>query len=64
MERRLRKILGQTPIAFVRRLRADRVIFLLETTDDSVESIAGQVGHGDGATLRTLLRKQTGRGIR
>ncbi|MEO1083252.1 MAG: helix-turn-helix domain-containing protein [Acidobacteriota bacterium] len=64
LERRLRKILGQTPIAFVRRLRVERAVFLLETTDDSVESIAGQVGYGDGVTLRTLLREQTGLGIR
>jgi len=64
LERRLRKILGQTPIAFVRRLRVERAIFLLETTDESVESIASEVGYGDGVTLRTLLRKQTGLGIR
>lgn len=64
LERRLRKVLGQTPIAFVRRLRVERAMFLLETTDDSVERIAGAVGYGDGVTLRTLLREKTGMGIR
>ncbi|MEM7052625.1 MAG: helix-turn-helix domain-containing protein [Acidobacteriota bacterium] len=64
LERRLRKVLGQTPIAFVRRLRVERALFLLETTDDSVERIAGSVGYGDGVTLRTLLREKTGLGIR
>ena len=64
LERRLRKILGQTPIAFVRRLRVERALFLLETTDDSVERIAEAVGYGDGVTLRTLLREKTGLGIR
>ncbi|MEM1179734.1 MAG: helix-turn-helix domain-containing protein, partial [Acidobacteriota bacterium] len=64
LERRMRKVLGQTPIAFVRRLRVERALLLLETTDHSVEAIAGEVGYGDGVTLRTLLRKQTGFGIR
>ncbi|MEM8961292.1 MAG: helix-turn-helix domain-containing protein [Acidobacteriota bacterium] len=64
LERRLRKVLGLTPIAFVRRLRVERAVFLLETTDDSVERIAETVGYGDGVTLRTLLREQTGLGIR
>ncbi|MEM7351643.1 MAG: helix-turn-helix domain-containing protein [Acidobacteriota bacterium] len=64
LERRLRKVLGQTPIAFVRRLRVERAVFLLETTDDSVERIAAEVGYCDGVTLRTLLREKTGLGIR
>ncbi|MCG8459623.1 MAG: helix-turn-helix domain-containing protein [Holophagales bacterium] len=64
LERRLRKVLGQTPISFVRRLRVERALLLLETTNDSVESIAGEVGYGDGVTLRTLLREKTGLGIR
>ncbi|MEM1205822.1 MAG: helix-turn-helix domain-containing protein [Acidobacteriota bacterium] len=64
LERRLRKIMGLTPIAFVRRLRVERALFMLETTDDSVEKIAAAVGYGDGVTLRTLLRSQTGMGVR
>jgi transcriptional regulator GlxA family with amidase domain len=36
----------------------------LRTTRDSIEEIATAVGYGDGATLRTLLRKRTGRGVR
>lgn len=64
LERRLRKVLGQTPIAFVRRLRVERALFLLETTDGSVERIAEIVGYSDGVTLRTLLREKTGLGIR
>ncbi len=64
LERRLKKVLDQTPIAFVRRLRAERALFLLKTTDDSVEEIAHSVGYGDGVTLRTLLREKTGLGVR
>ena len=64
LERRLRKVLGRTPIAYVRELRIEQAIHRLETTSDSVECIAEAVGYGDGTTLRTLLRKHTGRGIR
>ncbi|MEM6453834.1 MAG: helix-turn-helix domain-containing protein [Acidobacteriota bacterium] len=64
LERRLRKLAGQTPIDFVRRLRVEHALFLLETTDDSVERIAEAVGYSDGVTLRTLLREKTGLGIR
>lgn len=64
LERRLRKVLDRTPIAFVRGLRVERALYLLETTNDSVERIAEAVGYGDGVTLRTLLRRTTGLGIR
>lgn len=64
LERRLQKVLGRTPIAYVRDLRIEQAIHRLETTTDSVERIAEAVGYGDGVTLRTLLRKRTGRGIR
>ena len=64
LERRLRKVLDRTPIAFVRGLRVERALYLLETTDDSAEEIAEAVGYGDGVTLRTLLRQTMGMGIR
>ena len=64
LERRLQAVLGRSPLAFVRDLRVERAVHRLQTTDDTIEEIAEAVGDGDGATLRTLLRKKTGRGLR
>jgi len=64
LQRRLRRSLGRTPIAYVRDLRVEQAIYLLQTTDDGVDEIAEAVGYQGGVTLRTLLRTKTGRGIR
>ena len=64
LERRVRAVLGKTPLSFVQDLRVEMAVFRLRTTKESIEDIAAAVGYGDGVTLRTLLRKRTGRGIR
>jgi transcriptional regulator GlxA family with amidase domain len=64
LERRLRSVLGKTPLSYVQDLRVEMAIFRLRTTKDSIEQIAEAVGYRDGVTLRTLLRKKTGRGVR
>jgi transcriptional regulator GlxA family with amidase domain len=64
LERRMRAVLGRTPLGFVQDLRVELALHRLRTSDDSMEQIAAAVGYGDGVTLRTLLRKKTGRGIR
>ncbi len=64
LERRVRAVLGVSPVSYVRDLRVERAIHRLQTTDDSLDQIADAVGYGDGATLRTLLRTKTGRGVR
>ncbi len=64
LERRLRAVLGKTPLSYVRDLRVELAVHRLRTTKESIEQIAAAVGYGDGVTLRTLLRKKTGRGIR
>jgi transcriptional regulator GlxA family with amidase domain len=64
LERRLRAVLGKTPLSYVRDLRVEMAVHRLRTTKESIEQIAAAVGYGDGVTLRTLLRKKTGRGIR
>jgi transcriptional regulator GlxA family with amidase domain len=64
LERRIRAVLGRTPLSYVRDLRVEVAMHRLRTTRDSIEEIATAVGYGDGVTLRTLLRKKTGRGVR
>ena len=64
LERRIRAVLGKTPLSYVQDLRVELAVFRLRTTRESVEQIAMAVGYGDGVTLRTLLRKKTGRGLR
>ncbi len=50
--RRFREETGATPHAWVTRQRLLRAEELLETTDRSVDWIAGEVGFGNAATLR------------
>ncbi len=64
LERRLRAVLGKTPISYVQDLRVEMAVHRLRTTKESIEQIASTVGYGDGVTLRTLLRRKTGRGLR
>jgi transcriptional regulator GlxA family with amidase domain len=62
--RRLDAVLGKTPIEYIQDLRIERAVHLLKTSNHSVDRIAGQVGYADGVTLRTLLRRRLGKGIR
>ncbi len=64
LARRLRHALGKSPLSYVQDLRVERAVHLLQTSDGSVERIAAEVGYRDGVTLRTLLRRKTGRGGR
>jgi transcriptional regulator GlxA family with amidase domain len=64
LERRIRAVLGKTPLSYVQDLRVELAVFRLRTTKESVEQIATAVGYSDGVTLRTLLRRKTGRGLR
>ena len=64
LERRIRAALGRTPLSYVQDVRVEVAVHRLRTTKDSIEEIASAVGYGDGVTLRTLLRKKTGRGLR
>lgn len=64
LARRLQDVLGKTPVSYVQDLRIEQAVHLLKTSSNSVERIAGMVGYADGVTLRTLLRRRLGKGIR
>jgi len=64
LSRRLNEILGKTPLEHIQTLRIERAVHLLRTSKDSVDRIAEKVGYADGVTLRTLLRRRLGKGVR
>jgi transcriptional regulator GlxA family with amidase domain len=63
LSRRLKAVLGKSPLSYFQDLRIERAVYLLGTSNDNVDSIAAQVGYADGATLRTLLRRRVGRTV-
>jgi transcriptional regulator GlxA family with amidase domain len=64
LARRMQAVPGRSPLSYFQELRVERAVHLLKTTDASVEEIAGRVGYADGVTLRTLLRRRLGHGVR
>jgi transcriptional regulator GlxA family with amidase domain len=64
LARRLHHSLGKTPLAYFQDLRVAYAIHQLQTTDLGIEQIAAGVGYSDGVTLRTLIRRKVGKGIR
>ncbi len=64
LARRLHDVLGRSPLQYVQGLRVERAVHLLRTTDQGVDEVAAQVGYADGVTLRTLLRRRLGTGVR
>ena len=64
LERRVRLVLGKTPLSFVQDLRVAQAVHRLATTDDALDAVAAAVGYSDAVTLANLLRKKTGRGVR
>ena len=64
LARRLHDVLGKSPLSYFQDLRVERAVHLLQTSRKDVEDIATQVGYADGVTLRALLRRKLGRGVR
>ncbi|MNW09051.1 transcriptional activator FtrA [compost metagenome] len=64
MQRRIEAVLGKSPLSYFQDLRVERAVHLLRTSHLNIEAIAAEVGYVDGATLRTLLRRRLGRGVR
>lgn len=64
LARRIDEVLGRTPLSYFQDLRVERAVHMLRTSSDDVETIAAAVGYADGVTLRNLLRRRLGRGVR
>jgi transcriptional regulator GlxA family with amidase domain len=58
LDRRLRRAVGVGPSRFVQRLRAEHASHLIETTDLTLDEIAGRVGYADTASLRRVIRRE------
>ncbi|QTO20361.1 GlxA family transcriptional regulator [Burkholderia seminalis] len=63
LQRRTEAVLGKSPLAFFQDLRIERAQNLVSMGYD-LERIASEVGYADAATLRALLRRRLGRGVR
>lgn len=63
LQRRTEAVLGKSPLAFVQDMRVERAQSLIAMGLD-LEAIASEVGYADAATLRNLLRRRLGRGVR
>ena len=64
LARRTQHVLGKTPLEYFQALRIERAVQLLKTSDASVDQIASRVGYADATTLRSLLRRRLGLGVR
>ena len=64
LARRMHAVLGKSPLSYFQSLRVERAVHLLKTGNESVDEIAARVGYADGVTLRMLLRRHLGYGIK
>jgi transcriptional regulator GlxA family with amidase domain len=64
LQRRAEAVLGKSPLSYFQDRRVERARHLIETSAMDLDAIAAEVGYADGATLRTLLRRRLGRGVR
>jgi len=60
LARRIHAALGMTPSEMVQRIRVAHAAHLLETTQASVEEVAGRVGYADAAAFRRVFRRYSG----
>ena len=64
LTRRLHSVVGKSPLGYFQDLRVERAVHLLRTSNTSIDQIAAQVGYANGVTLRMLIRRKIGRGVR
>jgi len=55
--RRFKLATGHTPLEYVQRLRIEEAKQILETSDDSVETISLEVGYSDAVSFRRLFKR-------
>lgn len=60
LTRRFRSVLDQTPLAYLQDLRLESARALLDTSSQSVDEIAGQVGYIDTSSFTRLFRQRVG----
>lgn len=63
LQRRTERVLGKSPLAFVQDLRVQRAQQLVSNGCD-LDRVAAEVGYADTSTLRSLLRRKLGHGVR
>ncbi|MET9862636.1 helix-turn-helix domain-containing protein [Streptomyces smyrnaeus] len=61
MLRRFGKESGETPLAYLQKVRMRRARHLLETTDRTVARIAADVGYRDAGAFSSIFARHTGR---
>lgn len=59
-KRRFAKATGLSPLAYVQTLRLEEAKHMLETTNESIEAIAIQVGYEDASYFSRLFRRRVG----
>lgn len=64
LQRRTEAVLGKSPLAYFQDLRVEHAQHLLHGSGLDLDAIAERVGYVDGATLRSLMRRRLGRGVR
>jgi AraC-like DNA-binding protein len=60
-DRRFKTATGQTPRAYLQRIRIQAAKRLLETTTDPVDHLRAQVGYGDPTAFRRAFRRDPSR---
>lgn len=59
-KRRFARATGMSPLDYVQTLRLEEAKQMLETTDESIESVAMQVGYEDSSFFSRLFRRRVG----
>ena len=64
LQRRVQMAVGKSPVSMVQDLRLEQAVHLLRSEREGIDSIAAKVGYANGVTLRNLIRRKFGRGVR